>query len=141
MSEKAAREKLIALIESKNANTVFEALGIELLAHEPSVVVGLIVDRRHLQHAGVVHGGIFVLLAESAASIAAALAVDIEKYEVSGMEINANHVRKVASGQIKATAQLLHQGRSHMVYSINVTNSNNELVSISRCTIAVRKRA
>lgn len=134
------REDFIAEMTAMNPHTVFGALGIELVSTQPVVVVGLTVDERHLQHRGIVHGGIFVLLAESAASVAAALALGPEKYDVSGMEINANHVKKVTSGILRATAKLAHGGRSFMIYTIDVTNSDNALVSISRCTMAIRKR-
>lgn len=139
MDEKT--KALIALLEAKNSDTVFGALGIYALAYEPEVILAIDIDKRHLQHGGLVHGGVYVVLAESAASIAAALKVGIAEYDVSGMEINANHVRRANNGRVTATSKLLHQGKSHMVYSIEVMNCDNELLSIARCTIAVKKRA
>ncbi len=134
------RQELMEIIKHRHKNTVLEALGISVDAFDPEVVVSLVVDHRHLQHAGIVHGGIFVLLAESAASIAGALLVDITKYNVFGMEINANHVRSVASGKISAQSRLIYQGRTTLVYGIEITNDKSELVSVSRCTLAVRKK-
>ena len=86
------KKEVIEWIENHHKGTVFEALGIEIQSYEPNVVVALNVDKRHLQHAGIVHGGIYVLLAESAASIAAALCVDPQEVFVAGMEVNANHL-------------------------------------------------
>ncbi len=132
------RKELIEIIKQRHQNTVFDTLGIDIDSFDPEVVVSLSVDHRHLQHAGIVHGGIFVLLAESAASIAGALLVDMTKYHVFGMEINANHVRSVSSGRISAQSRLIYQGRSTLVYNVETVNNDGKLVSISRCTLAVR---
>lgn len=132
---------LIEAFEALNEKTVFQALGIRVESYDPAAVrVAIDVDERHLQHAGVVHGGVFVVLAESAASLAAALTVDIGTHAVSGMEINANHLRPVSSGKVVAQATLLYQGKTTMVYNIVLTDAAERLVCVSRCTIAVRKR-
>lgn len=136
------REDLIALIKMRDANTVHGALGIRIEAFgAEETVVGVDVSERLFQHAGVVHGGVYVLLAESAASIAAALSVDMERFDVAGMEINANHLKKVTSGTLRATARRLHRGRSSMVFGIEVTDSAGEKICLSRCTIAIRERS
>jgi 1,4-dihydroxy-2-naphthoyl-CoA hydrolase len=134
------RQELMEIIEQRHKNTVFDALGIIVDAFDPEVAVSLVVDHRHLQHAGIVHGGIFVLLAESAASIAGTLLTDMTKYNVFGMEINANHVRSVASGKVSAQSRLMYQGGSTIVYGVEITNEKSELVSVSRCTLAVRPK-
>lgn len=135
------REDLIALIQARDAATVHGALGIRIESFgAEETVVAVDVSERLFQHAGVVHGGVYVLLAESAASVAAALSVDMERFEVAGMEINANHLKKVNSGILRATAQRLHRGRTSMVYGIEVTDEQGEKVCLSRCTIAIRER-
>lgn len=45
------------------------------------------------QPMGYLHGGASVALAESAASLGGFLNVDSEKYNVFGIEINANHIK------------------------------------------------
>ena len=95
------------------------------------------ISERLFQHAGIVHGGVFVVLAESAASIGAACRVDLTTSRVMGMEINANHLRPVTSGTLRAIARPMHVGRTTLVYGIDVQN-DGKLVCISRCTLAVR---
>lgn len=132
-------EQIIQFIEENHDNTIFGALGIRVESYDPKcVVVAIDVDKRHLQHAGIVHGGVFVTLAESAASMAASLSVEAHKFRVMGMEINANHLRPVSEGCVRARSKLIYQGKSTMVYEIRVCNENEELVCISRCTIAIR---
>ena len=132
--------KISEIIKFMNKNkhkTIFSALGIIIESYDPdNVTVMINVDERHLQYSGLVHGGIFVTLAESAASISATLKLGFD-YNIVGIEINANHLKQVRSGTLRGKAKLIHHGKSTMVYSINISNSDNKLVCISRCTIAI----
>ena len=136
-----AREELIEWIKARHDKTVLGALNIAYTSFDPDcVTLEVPVTEQLFQHAGVVHGGVYVLLAESAASTAAALYVDVSKVNVRGMAINANHLHAVREGVLRATAQPVHRGRSSHVYTIQVENESGQLLSVSRCTIAVLPR-
>ncbi|MDA0713353.1 MAG: PaaI family thioesterase [bacterium] len=135
------RVNFIKEMEIRHKNTVLETLGITVEAYEPEVVVSLLVDNRHLQHAGIVHGGIYVLLAETAASIAGALSINMLESDIFGMEINANHLKPAYAGEkISATAKIIHKGRTTMVVTVEIASSKGHLVSVGRCTLAVRNK-
>ncbi|WP_339214185.1 hotdog fold thioesterase [Ornithinibacillus sp. FSL M8-0202] len=119
-------------------NTLMESLGIETVSMEKELVVMTMpVDKRTHQPLGFLHGGASVALAESAASLGACLHVDLEKYHVFGIEINANHVKSKRDGIVTAKAKPLHVGRSNMVWEINIVDEEDNLISVSRCTIGV----
>lgn len=107
---------------------------------EESVTASLQVDERVLQPAGILHGGATLALAETVGSIASNMVVDRERYLCVGMEINANHVRKVRDGRIIATARPLHLGARTHVWDIRVRDEDGELVAVSRLTMAVLER-
>lgn len=133
--------EIIDQIEKRYKNTVLETLGITIDAYDPAVIVSLIVDTRHLQYAGIVHGGIYVLLAETAASIAGALSINMLESDIFGMEINANHLKPAYPGEkISATAKIIHKGRATMVVTVEIASSKGYLVSVGRCTLAVRSK-
>ena len=128
-------------IEQNVDNTLFKTLGIYVESYEPgSVTVALNADERHHQPLGFVHGGVYVLLAESAASIAAALAVDLNKYNILGMEINANHLRPIKTGIIRAIASLVYHGGTSIIVRIDVKDDNDNLLSVSRCTLLKKNK-
>lgn len=134
-----SREDLIAFIEEHHAKTVLGTLGVRYTSYEPdAVTVEVDADERLHQHAGIVHGGVYVLLAESAASTAAALSVNVLENRVAGQEINANHLRSAVSGTIRATARPIHRGKTTHVYNIDVTDQDGRLLCVSRCTVAIR---
>lgn len=121
--------------------TLIEALGIEITVLEKGKVIATMpVDGRTRQPFGLLHGGASVALAETVASVGAFELVDPETESVAGLEINANHVRGVKEGIVKAVATVLHQGRTTMVWDIKIYDEQERLVCISRCTMAVIQR-
>jgi 1,4-dihydroxy-2-naphthoyl-CoA hydrolase len=133
-----SREDLIDFIRRADPHTVHGTLGIEITKFDAEhTVVEVDISDRLFQHGGIVHGGIYVLLAESAASTAAAFSVDISRFRVAGQEISASHLRPSTAGRLRAEARPVHKGRSAIVYAIDVRN-DGELVSTCRCTMAVR---
>ncbi|MBE7941766.1 MULTISPECIES: hotdog fold thioesterase [Ramlibacter] len=116
-------------------------VGIELLEAGEDYLRGRMpVDARTRQPAGVLHGGMSVVLAETLASWAAAYVVDPKRFHCVGQEINANHVRAVAGGWVTGTARPLHiGGRSH-VWEVRIEDEQGRLACISRVTMAVLER-
>ena len=83
--------KIIKFIKANNKNTIFSTLGIKIKSYNPDdVILTIATDKRHLQHTGLIHGGVYLILSESAASIAAALKVNPFKYSILGMEIRSS---------------------------------------------------
>jgi uncharacterized protein (TIGR00369 family) len=121
-------------------NTLIEALGIEIThLGEGKVVATMPVDRRTRQPFGLLHGGASVALAETVASIGAYELVDKETEAVAGLEINANHVRPKTEGVVTAIGTVLHQGKTTMVWDIKITDEQDRLICVARCTMAVMK--
>ncbi|HQQ98425.1 MAG TPA: hotdog fold thioesterase [Cyclobacteriaceae bacterium] len=125
-------------VNSMFKNTLLEHLGIELtLIGDDFLEAKMPVDRRTHQPFGLLHGGASVALAESLGSFAAHLTLDDQNKYCVGLEINANHLRSVRSGFVTGTARPLHIGRSTQVWEIKITNEQQELVCVSRITMAV----
>lgn len=128
-------------MEDMLQNTLMDHLGMKLIEATPDkVVMTMPVDTRTHQPIGLLHGGASVALAESAASLAAMLNIDTEKKTAVGLEINANHIRSVREGTVTAVATPIHRGATTMVWDVKITNEQNKLVCISRCTVAVIER-
>ncbi len=118
--------------------TMLEHLGIKITSIVDGVVKGTMpVDARTHQPMGLLHGGASCALAESLGSIGAFLTVDPDKYYCVGLDINANHVRTVRSGQVYGKAVALHTGKTTQVWSIEITDEQGHLVCISRLTMSV----
>ncbi|PEN05734.1 esterase [Longimonas halophila] len=90
----------------------------------------------HHQPFGQLHGGVSVVLAESAASVGGYLAAPTDKTAV-GIEINANHMRAVSEGTVHAVAEPLHVGTSTHVWDVKIRDAEDRLVCVARCTLAI----
>lgn len=122
-------------------NTLIGALGIEITRLEKGKVAATMpVDDRTRQPFGILHGGASVALAETVASVGAYELVDQETEVVAGLEINANHVRPKTDGLVTAVGTVLHQGRTTQVWDIKITDEQDRLICVSRCTMAVIKK-
>ena len=116
-------------------------LGIEILElTEAQVVATMPVDDRTRQPYGILHGGASVALAETVASFGATALIDRERFSAVGQEINANHLRPMRDGVVRAVGRPLHVGRASQVWSIEITDERGQLVCVSRCTMAVVER-
>jgi 1,4-dihydroxy-2-naphthoyl-CoA hydrolase len=94
------------------------------------------VDERTIQPFGRLHGGASVVLAETVASVAAMLTLDPDRATAVGMEINANHLRPVASGFVTATATPEARQRGTQLWSVRIRDDQQRLVCVSRVTLA-----
>ncbi|WP_226669478.1 hotdog fold thioesterase [Metabacillus litoralis] len=122
-------------------NTLMESLGIEVISvSAEGVVATMPVDHRTHQPFGLLHGGASVALAETAASIGAYYLIDQENEICVGLEINANHIRGKKSGVVTAYATPAHRGKTTMVWEIKIVDEEDDLVCLSRCTMAVLKK-
>jgi 1,4-dihydroxy-2-naphthoyl-CoA hydrolase len=123
-------------------DSMIDHLGIEMIeVGDDYLIARMPVDRRTVQPMlNVLHGGASVTLAETLGSTGAALCVDPAKYNVVGLEINANHVRSVRDGWVTGTARPIHRGRTTQLWEIRITDAADKLVCISRLTLAVLEK-
>jgi 1,4-dihydroxy-2-naphthoyl-CoA hydrolase len=136
------QEELVAKLNAICQNTVLDVMGIELReAMQDRIVATMPITTHHHQPLGYLHGGVSVLLAESVASWASMLNIDLDRQMAFGLEINANHLRPKREGILTAIAIPLHRGRTTHVWDIRITDENDKLVCVSRCTVAIVERS
>ena len=130
---------LLENMRSRTDQTVLKTLNIKIeSAEKDRVVLSMPVEERVHQYTGLLHGGVSVVLAETAAAIGAALNTDLERFTPVGVEINANHLRSVSSGRVTAEAVPVYKGRQMTVWSIEIRDERGRLISVSRCTLALK---
>jgi 1,4-dihydroxy-2-naphthoyl-CoA hydrolase len=128
-------------LNSANRQTLNANLGMVFTDIGEDFIRGTMpVDARTVQPYGLLHGGASVALAETLGSIGAAMCVDATQFQCVGQEINANHVRAARSGLVTGTARPVHIGGRTHVWSIEIVNDAEQLVCISRITVAIIKR-
>ena len=97
------------------------------------------VSNRTRQPHGILHGGASVVLAETLGSVGSQLIINEKDFRAAGLEINANHVRSISSGTVSGLAKIVHAGRSTHIWDIRITDESDNLLCISRLTVAILK--
>lgn len=136
-----SQEELIANMNSNHAESIWNVLDIKLVeAQQDRVVATMLIGPNHRQQLGYLHGGVSVVLAESLASLGSALNIDANKQMAFGLEINANHLRPKREGTVTGVAVPITRGRTTHVWDIRISDEQDKLVCISRCTVAIVDR-
>lgn len=124
-----------------SVNTLVSHLGIEFTEVGTDYLIARMpVDARTHQPLGLLHGGASVALAETLGSVAATLCVNRETQYCVGLEINANHIKSIRQGFVIGRTTPVHVGKRTQVWEIRITNEQDELVCVSRLTLAVIDR-
>ncbi|MGY1814305.1 PaaI family thioesterase [Blastococcus sp. SYSU D00820] len=85
------------------------------------------VDTGAQQHTpwGVVHGGLYCTVVESAASVGASLAVAERGQFAVGVNNNTDFLRPMTSGRLDVVAEPLQQGRTLQLWQVLITRSDD----------------
>ncbi len=135
------RTRLLAMDESElNQLAAFElskVLGIRWAELSMTCVVATMpVTPIHHQPFGYLHGGVSLVLCETVAGMGGFLNCTPGQ-AAFGIEINANHLRPVQAGILRAIGTPLLVGRNTQVWEVKVHDEDERLVCASRCTMAM----
>lgn len=122
-------------------NTLMETLDIEFIdVGADFLTAKMPVTPKVHQPDGVLHGGASVALAESVGSAASYLFLETDQFVIRGIEISANHIKSIRSGEVLATAKFIHKGRTTQLWEIKIEDAEKRLISICKLTtIALKK--
>jgi len=135
------KEDKLSLLNKISSDTLMEHLGITYTeVGDDYLLAEMPVTSKHYQPMRILHGGASLALAESVGSALSVIHVDLEQFEVKGMEINANHIRSIKKGTLIAKAKFIHKGKTSHIVEINICNELDKLVSICRLTNVVLKK-
>lgn len=115
-----------------------EKLGVELLEVTPTRAVGRAPVAGNTQPFGLWHGGASCVLAEGLASLAAAAEVG-PRGAVTGVDINATHLRPAREGWVTGVATAIRIGGTLATYDISLTDDAGEHVCAARITVYLKR--
>lgn len=116
------------------------AIKIEDVSKE-KVILTMVVDGKHLQPFGLMHGGMNAVLIETATSIGANESIDTTKQVAVGLDIQVNHLRSAVKGDTLTVVAIPdHIGKTTQVWQAEITNQIQQKISVGRCTLMVKKK-
>ena len=122
-------------------NSAGKYLGISLVdIGEDFIELSMPITDKVRQPFGLLHGGMSMALAESAASMHAAYILDLSKEVPVGIEINGSHVGMAREGNVKAIARIANRSRKFVVHTVEIRLvETDELLSTARVTNYFKK--
>jgi len=106
-------------------------LGLEYLELSPDGVrARLQIHDKLLQIAGIVHGGVYCSIVESAASVSAGLwLAEHGGGGVVGVNNNTDFLRAISSGTVTAVSTPIHRGRRQQLWLVTITDDDDRVVA------------
>ncbi len=131
------RDASLESLNAMGANSLVHHVGIRFeCVGDDFLEASMPVDGRTVQPFGILHGGASLVLAETLASVAAYLCVD-EGRRVVGVEINANHLRRVQSGRVTGRATPVSVGARIHVWQVEIVDESGVSICVARTTLVV----
>lgn len=122
-------ERLRLIREKFESNHFPRSLGIELDSIEPgSARLSLEVQQRHLQLAGIMHGGAIATLIDTAVAFAI-VGASGPGARFTTIEMKVNYLSAIREGRITAEAKLIRDGRRIVVADCDVYDSGGRLAA------------
>ncbi|MGH3311005.1 MAG: PaaI family thioesterase, partial [Streptomyces sp.] len=88
-----------------------------------------------LQPYGIVHGGVYCSLVETAASVGAAVWFG-DRGNVVGVSNHTNFLRALRAGTVTATATPIHRGRTQQLWLVTVTDDEGRDIARGEVRLA-----
>ncbi len=117
-----------------------DKMGVELIEVTPTRAVCRVPVEGNTQPFGLWHGGASCVIAESLASLAAAAEVG-PNGAVTGVDINATHLRPATAGWLHGVATAIRIGGTLATYDISLTDDAGEQVCAARITVFLKRAA
>jgi uncharacterized protein (TIGR00369 family) len=123
-------------IRTRQKGTAVDVLGIDLVSiDDEQIVFRMPITNAVRQPLGLLHGGVSLLLAESAASTHAAWLVNLAEKVPVGVEINGSHLRSASEGTVQAVGKVLRRSRSLVVHQVDIYHlETDKLLCTARVT-------
>ena len=136
------KEKFLALCNEWSKNTLMETLEIEYIdAGEDFLKAKMPVNSRVHQPMGLLHGGASAALVETVGSLGSMLLINHETHYAVGLEVSANHVGGIQTGEVLAKATLVHGGKTTHLWSIEVREKDTDrLICTGKHTVMVLQK-
>jgi 1,4-dihydroxy-2-naphthoyl-CoA hydrolase len=107
-----------------------DAAGFQMTVLEPTVVEGYVdAGPQHHTPWGIVHGGLYAMIIESAASLGASAAVAGRGQFAVGVNNQTDFLRPHVAGRLDVNARPIQQGRTLQLWLVELTNSDGKTVA------------
>lgn len=102
-------------------------LRFETVTADQVVIVWDVTPAQHQPH-GIVHGGVYASVVETAASVGAAVWLG-DRGQAVGVSNHTDFLRAVRSGTLRAVAEPIHRGRLQQLWLVEIRDEAEKLLA------------
>lgn len=130
-----------SFFEQSRAHTVAGALDISLVhIDEDTLTLRMPITDASRQPMGLLHGGVSMVLAETAVFMHSIVGLDPAKHFPVGIEINGSHLRSARDGHVLAKARVVRRSKTLIVHQIDIEHEETgDLLCTSRVSNLIRE--
>ena len=139
MTEPILSPQAAELWKDRQLGALADNMGIKLVELSAERAVATMPVEGNTQPLGLVHGGAYVVLAESLGSFAANVWAAPNGFAV-GIEVNASHSGSAKSGLVTGVCTAISLGKTLTVHEIAITDEAGRRLSTVRITNLIRAR-
>ncbi|WP_158542263.1 PaaI family thioesterase [Lujinxingia litoralis] len=134
--EESSEALWLEMWDELSAGTALEVHGVELVSvDDDTIVLSMPMGPHALQPFGLLHGGVSMLLGESAASMHAGWKVDVRERVPVGIEISGSHMRSATEGMILVRGRVLRRSRMLIHHEVVIEQAESgKTLSVIRVT-------
>ncbi len=126
MSSAHTRINTVDQLRALLPKTAAEALGVEILSVDADhLLIRMPMADRARQPFGLLHGGISMVLAETAASLHACWGIDLNQMVPVGIEINGSHIRSISDGHVLARSAVVRHSPKLVVHNVEISHEES----------------
>lgn len=136
IGQEHTKENWIKAWDLGRDTTVAGALSIDLIdVSEDGCELRMPITNASRQPFGLLHGGVSMVLAETAASMHACWGIDATERVPVGIEINGSHLRSATDGHVIAKCRVVRRAHTLIVHEIEIIHEETgNLLNVSRVT-------
>ena len=130
---------IIKELNRRCESSFVDYLGIRFTEYDGCKIAAEIeIQPHHKQPIGVVHGGVYLSIAETIAGAGSTVMVEKAGKTAYGTLANGQHFASVRGGVITARGELIFKSEYKHVWDVKITDDLGKLISICRVTNSIK---
>jgi len=131
----------VELINQALTKSLPGSIGIEIIKFAEGYVEGKMrLSSKNSRPGGILHGGANLAMGETLAGFGSMLLVDLKKFDVLGIMVNANHTGVLKKGNAIAVAKIIHRGKQTHIWNVDISDEEGRLISTVRVTNMIKEK-
>ena len=131
-------DDVAAQLNHASSGNFASEIGLVIESATKDRVVGTVeIKARHLQPAGIVHGGVYCTIVESLASMGAFINIAEQGLMCAGIENHTSFLRSIGSGKVTGVAVPVNLGRTTHLWDVEVRDDRERLLAKGAVRMAV----